>query len=120
VLKGGQDASEYLRGLVARLGDDTSNEAVAAIETLRGMARDGYTDHIRWVAAEQWRKRVERAYSPPSIQQIQSVLCAGSPTDAIDLQAAVLATLETAQRLLRGKRSPPQACAGRQSRKGSD
>jgi hypothetical protein len=72
------DASEYLRGLVARLGDDTSDEAVGAIETLRDMAHDGYTDHIRWVAAEQRRKRVERAYSPPSIQQIQSVLSAGS------------------------------------------
>jgi hypothetical protein len=96
------NATEYLRGLVARLGDDTSDEAVCEIETLRDMTHDGYTDHIRWVAAEQRRKRVERAYSPPSIQQIQSVLSAGLPTDAADLQAVVLEALETAQRLLRG------------------
>jgi len=96
------DASEYLRGLVARLGEDTSDEAVSAIEALRDSAHDGYTDYIRWVATEQRRKRVERDYSPPFIHQIHSVLSAGSPTDAADLQAVVLGALETAQSLLRG------------------
>ena len=64
------DASEYLWSLVSRLGDDTSDEAIAAIEALRDMPQDGYTDHIRAVAAEQRQKRVEKTYLPPTLQQI--------------------------------------------------
>ncbi len=96
------EASEYLWSLVSRLGDDTSDEAVAAIEALRNMPQDGYTDHIRLVAAEQRQKRVEKTYLPPTLRQIRSILEAGPPVDAADLQAVTLEALETAQRLLRG------------------
>jgi hypothetical protein len=96
------DASEYLWGLVSRLGDDTSDEAIAAIEALRDMPQDGYAPHIRAVAAEQRQKRVEKRYLPPTLRQIRSILDAGAPIDAADLQAVTLEALETAQRLLRG------------------
>ena len=66
------------------------------------MPQDGYTDHIRLVAAEQRQKRVEKTYLPPTLRQIRSILDAGPPVDAADLQAVTLEALETAQRLLRG------------------
>ena len=96
------EASEYQWSLVSRLGDDTSDEAIAAIEALRDMPQDGYTDHIRAVAAEQRQKRVEITYLPPTLPQIRSVLDAGPPVDLADLQAVTLEALQTAQRLLRG------------------
>ena len=71
-------------------------------KSLRGMPRDGYTDHICAVAAEQRQKRVERAYTPPTLQQVISILNAGPPVDAADLQAVTLEALETVRRLLRG------------------
>ena len=95
-------ASEYLWSLVSRLGDDTSDEAVATIETLRDMPQDGYTEHLWVVAAEQRQKRVEKKYSAPTLQQIRSLLNAGAPTDAADLQAVTMDALETAQGWLRG------------------
>ncbi len=88
--------------MVSRLGDDTSDEAVATIETLRDMPQDGYTEHLRAVAAEQRQKRVEKKYSAPTLQQIRSILNAGPPTGAADLQAVTMDALETAQRWLRG------------------
>jgi hypothetical protein len=96
------DASEYLWSLVSRLGDDTSDGAIASIEALRDMPQDGYTDHIRAVVAEQRQKRVEKTYLSPTLRQIRSILDAGPPVDAADLQAVTLEALETAQRLLRG------------------
>jgi hypothetical protein len=88
--------------LISRLGDDTSDEAVASIEALRDMPQDGYTEHIRTVATEQRQKRVETEYTPPTLRQVMSILNAGPPTDAPDLQAVTLEAMETAQRLLRG------------------
>lgn len=96
------EASEYLWSLISRLGDDMSDDAVAAIETLRDVPPDGYTDHIRAVAAEQRQKRVEKVYTSPTLQQIISILNAGPPTNSADLQAVTMDALETAQRWLRG------------------
>jgi hypothetical protein len=96
------DASEYLFSLISRLGDDTSDEAIVAIEALRAAPPDGYTEYIRTVTAEQRRKRVEKEYMPPKLRQVMSILNAGPPTDAADLQAVTVEALQTAQRLLRG------------------
>jgi hypothetical protein len=96
------DASEYLSSLISRLGDDTSDDAVAGIEALRDMPLDGYTNHIRAVAAEQRQKRVEKAYTSPTLRQIISILNAGPPINSADLQAVTMDPLETAQRWLRG------------------
>ena len=63
---------------------------------------DGYTYHIRAVAAEQRRKRVEQAYSPPTIQEIAMILDGGPPGGAADLQAVMLENLGVVQAMLRG------------------
>ena len=96
------DATDYLNGLIARLGEDTSDEAALALEALRDMAADGYTDRIKAVLAEQRRKRVEQIYTVPKVADIEAIVDAGPPTTASDLQAVMLETLAIAQTRLKG------------------
>lgn len=96
------DASEYLFTLISRLGDDTTDEAVRALKSLRDAPPDGYTEHIRVVAAEQRQKCVEQAYRSPTITEIAAILDGRLPTTAADLQAVMLENLSTAQCWLRG------------------
>jgi hypothetical protein len=96
------NATEYLYSLIARLGEDTSDEAVAAIAALADAPPDGYTTHIRAVAAEQERKRVDQAYAPPSLHAIASIVNGGPPADAADLQAVMLENIKVAQDTIRG------------------
>jgi hypothetical protein len=96
------DATSYLSDLISRLGENTVDDAVAAISDLRDSPRDGYTDHIRAVAAEQWRKRVEQAYEPATIQEMAAILEGGAPSSAADLQAVMLEDLDVVQAMLRG------------------
>jgi hypothetical protein len=96
------DASNYLLSLMTRLADDTSDEAVAAIEALRDAPQDGYTYTLRALEAEQRQKLVEQAYTPPMLQQISAIVDAGPPVDAADLQAVVLDDLSILQSQLRG------------------
>ncbi|MCB1548574.1 MAG: hypothetical protein KDJ41_12175 [Hyphomicrobiaceae bacterium] len=96
------DATSYLSGLISRLGEDTSDEAVAAMAGLVGAPSDGYTGHVRAVAAEQRRKRVEQAYTPPAIGEIATILDGGAPGGAADLQAVMLENMDVVQAMLRG------------------
>jgi hypothetical protein len=96
------DAASYLAGLVSRLGEDTSNEAIAAMATLVDLPSDGYSDHIKTVAAEQRRKRAEQAYDPPGLAQISAALNDAQPVDAADLMAVMLENLRVAQDQVHG------------------
>lgn len=96
------DATEYLNGLIGRLGDDPSDAAMAGLRALRDAPADGYTETIRSVAAEQARKRAEVDYRPPSLSEIAAILTEGPPTDAADLQAVMVTALNVAQARLRG------------------
>jgi hypothetical protein len=84
------------------MGEDTSDEAVAAMAGLVDAPSDGYTNHIRAIAAEQRRKCVEQGYSPPTIREIATILDAGPPGSAADLQAVMLENLNVVQAMLRG------------------
>lgn len=46
------DASDYIRLLVSRLGNDASDAAIDAMKRVSDAAPDGYTDFIRSVAAQ--------------------------------------------------------------------
>ncbi|AOK39416.1 hypothetical protein WL90_22520 [Burkholderia cenocepacia] len=91
------DATEYLTRIVRHLGNDPGDEAVAAIGRLRDTPADGYTPTLRVVAAEQTRIRVERAYTPPTLDAIGAIALDGRPATAADLQAIMLDELEVAQ-----------------------
>lgn len=96
------DASEYIRGLITRLGNDVSPEAVTALVTLRDAPEDGYTWALRTVAAEQRQKQADEGYTPPTLDQIKTVLDAGPPASVPDLRATVVEELEELGRRLRG------------------
>jgi hypothetical protein len=96
------DASEHVRALITRLGNDVSPEAVMALATLRDAPEDGYTWVLRTVAAEQRQKQADEGYTPPTLDQIKMVLDAGPPASVADLRAIVVDELEELGRLLRG------------------
>lgn len=95
------DASEYLKGLISRLGNDHSDEAIAAMQSLRDMDADGYTYHLQSVSAEQQRRRIEHAYTPPTVSEIVSVVSDDNPKTSPDLQAAMLEHLNVVQSMLK-------------------
>lgn len=96
------DASEHIRALITRLGNDVSPEAVTALATLRDAPEDGYTWALRTVSAEQRQKQADEGYTPPTLDQIKSVLDAGPPGSVADLRAIVVEELEDLGRRLRG------------------
>jgi hypothetical protein len=96
------DATEYLRGLALRLGNDLSDESVAALKRLRNAPADGYTDAFKIYFAEQEQARAEQDYVPPTLSELETVIGAGPPTNAIDLQAVLLEALSEIQARLKG------------------
>lgn len=91
------DASNYLTHLIHRLGNDTSENAVAALARLKSAPIDGYTETVKIVIAEQSRIRVEAVYVPPTLEAINAIARNLLPVSAADLQALVLEELLTAQ-----------------------
>lgn len=96
------DAPEHIRALITRLGNEVSPEAVTALATLRDAPEDGYTWALRMVGAEQRQKQADEGYTPPTLDQIKSVLDAGPPASVADLRALVVEELEELGRRLRG------------------
>jgi hypothetical protein len=96
------DASEYIRSLINRLGNDVSNEAVAALIDLRDAPEDDYTWALRMVSAEQRQKRADEGYSPPTLDNIKAILEGGPPANVTDLRAIVVDELGELDRRLRG------------------
>lgn len=96
------DASDHIRALITRLGNDVSPEAVKALAALRDAAEDGYTWLLRTVAAEQRQKQADEGYTPPTLDQIKTVLDAGPPASVADLRAIVVDELVELGRRLRG------------------
>lgn len=91
------DASQFIVHLIRRLGNDSSEEAVAALLRLRDAPADGYIESIKVVIAEQARICVESAYAPPSLGAINAIARNIAPESAADLQALVVDELATAQ-----------------------
>lgn len=94
------DASEYLHGLIRRLGEDTSDAASDELARLRHQPVDGYTEYILTVSAEHERKRVEQAYTPPSLDAVAALVRDQRPTDPAGLQAVVVEELTVLGRRL--------------------
>jgi hypothetical protein len=96
------DASEYVRGLITRLGNDVSPEAVAALAALRDRPEDGYTWLLRMVSAEQRQKQADESYAPPTLDDIRTVLDGGPPGGVADLRAIIADELRELGKRLRG------------------
>jgi len=91
------DASSHIVHLIRHLGNDSSDDAVAALMRLLNAPADGYSGLVKIVVAEQARIRVEAAYVPPSLEAIAAIARDLVPVSVADLQALVLEGLEIAQ-----------------------
>jgi hypothetical protein len=91
------DASNHLTHLIRRLGNDTSEDAIAALMRLRDAPTDGYTESIKIVVAEQARIRVETSYAPPTLEALNAIARNLLPVSVADLRALVLEELSIAQ-----------------------
>lgn len=96
------DASDFIAGLIRRLGDHTTTSAIAALVELRDDVEDGYTDQFRAVAAEQKRKRIEADWTAPALGDVASAIEDRAPQTASQLQAVLLEELDRIQRELKG------------------
>ena len=91
------DASNHIVHLIRRLGNDSSEDAIAALMRLRIAPADGYSESVKIVIAEQARIRVEAAYVPPTLESINAITRNLQPVSATDLQALVLEELAIVQ-----------------------
>lgn len=98
----GWNASRFITSIISSLGDDVSDEAIAALVSLRDGISDGYTPHLQAVAAEQKRKRMEQDFAAPDLATLRGVIDDTAPTTAADLQAVMLEELEVVQAKLDG------------------
>jgi hypothetical protein len=96
------DASEFLVSIISRIADDTTDQAMKDLTRLCGQPRDGYTEHLRALAADQRRKKAEREWSAPNIEDLAFVICDEPPKTIEQLQAVILEELIVIQAKLRG------------------
>lgn len=90
------DAADYIHGLIGRLGQDPSDEALDAIAAL-SQIEDDYTYYIKSVAAEQKSIRSDRDFHTPNIEDIAAALSDSMPTSMPDLKSVVLEELDIVQ-----------------------
>lgn len=96
------DASNFIRGLVGTLADDTSPAAEAHMQQLVAAPCDTYSPFIRHAAAEQRQKRAEERFKPLAPSDVAALLSDGQPSSAGDLMALVLEELSVSQKVLIG------------------
>lgn len=96
------DATDFLRAMINRIADDTSNAATEALQRLIAGPSDSYSELIRHMAAEQRQKRAEEDFSPLAPTDLAALLDDGPPGNIEDLKALVLEELRVAQAKLIG------------------
>jgi hypothetical protein len=92
------DASEFLASIVSRLADMTSDDAIAALNSLRDAPADSYTTYLRVLSAEQQRKHAEGRYRPPLLGDVRAIVEAKPPRTVADLQVTLLELLHQVQK----------------------
>ena len=88
--------------MVALIAEDTSEDAILALQTLTNSDRDTYTDWTRHMAVEQRQKRAEKNYSAIEPHALLTMLTDGPPSTIDDLRTLVLEELAAAQKILKG------------------
>jgi hypothetical protein len=91
------DASEFLRGLINLLAEDTSDEAAAALRSLAG-TEDRYASYVRRAIAQQADRRAELDFRPVGVGELAAALTDSPPRTPRDLQVVVLEALDEVQR----------------------
>ena len=83
-----QAMSEYLRGLIGRLGSFSGDDATRALEELiRDPRLASWRGHLKWAKQRQLVVRRNDSYRHPTVDEIQRTLDGGAPANAADLAA---------------------------------
>lgn len=106
------DASDYLGTLIARLGDQVSDEAALLLTELRDAPKDDYTHSLLMIMAEQEKKRVESLYKPATLESLSALVRDEAPVDAISLKAVVLEEIYILQHQLLAGGDPAEPLRG--------
>jgi len=96
------DASEFLEGMIHRLANETSDEAMMLLAALIDATNDGYTEQLRAASATQRRARMEASYQLPTLNQLSDALNNEPPNTAVEVQAIVLDAFDDLQKKIRG------------------
>lgn len=91
------DASNFINRLIRQLAKNTSDQACEAIERLKRLVSDSYTDLIKTMQYEQKQIRSESHYIPASVQQIKAITYDDSPQSINDLQTIIIDELKIIQ-----------------------
>lgn len=96
------EAASFVRSMIQRLADDTSIEAIEALQELIAEPEDSYTLDLLHMAAEQRQKRAEEDFAPLQPGALSALLREGPPTNMVDLRALVLDELSVIQKKIVG------------------
>lgn len=94
------DASDFLRGCLARLAADPSPDAGAALGALAALD-NGYAWNIGRSIADQRRARANAEWHPLRVGALSKLVTDGPPVNHDDLQRVLLAELDIVQAKLR-------------------
>jgi hypothetical protein len=96
------DASQFLDWAIHRLANETSDDAVKLIASLRDASADSYTTQLKNAVANQRRSRMEAAFKPASLAELSAAIKDTPPRSARDVQAIVLDKIDRLQKKIRG------------------
>lgn len=96
------DATEFIRDVITRLGNDLSEDARRSLAKLRDAPEDGYTWYIKDAMAEQQQTLVESSYRPMTLHALHTIVTDQAPIDIKDLQAFMLEELTVVQAKIDG------------------
>ena len=97
------DASRKIRDWIKQLAANLFDEAAGFMERL-SQRQDipDYIDLVKHLKVEQNKNRAEQNKMDNTIEQVRSILLAGPPESASDLQALLVDTLDDAEKRIRG------------------
>ncbi|WP_407311787.1 NACHT domain-containing protein [Pseudomonas sp. nanlin1] len=96
------EATSLIRLLIDRIANDTSPQAIEALNALIAGPNDGYSNLIRYMAAQQSQAKSEKEFAPLAPQSLGELLTEGPPSNAEDLKSLVMEELAVAQKILLG------------------
>lgn len=95
------NACRFLSGILEKLANTTTPEAIAALQALRDAPQDSYTELLQTLCTQQLRKLCEQNYVPASLEALQSIAHDAAPNSIEDLQAWVIEELRVVQTKIR-------------------
>ena len=96
------DATEFIESVIDRVASDTSDAALAVLQSLADAPQDSYTARLLYACDQQRRLRREISFPGVSLVRLADVLQARQPRTTDDIASIVLYALDRLQSQLCG------------------